>query len=321
LEKDERFRAWVTDKLRYDYDLVDSEFILRMPSPLHDIFAIRLQEVIVRELKALEEQDEVRTAIDSIKVAVTSDIRFGNTSGRERKSPDGSFRFTGSKYPPLVIEVANSQKSEDLPYLAESYIERTRGRTKTVITVDLEYRPPEERAIRSLPLREAVYSIYRNRLSRNDQTGEWQREAHVDVEDQHFRIHDSTASTGSMHLLLSDFCPEGTLSSTNDRIITITHEELTKLLSEAEREEISAEAPSSPSCSEESVQFISKRKRVSTPKLTSENEATFERAEDEAEARHLEENSSFSSADVVDVVVERTKRIKTRSQQGFDQSP
>jgi hypothetical protein len=46
----------------------------------------------------------------------------------------------------------------------------------------------------------------------------------------------------------------------------------------------------------------------------------FERAEEEAEAQHLEENSSFSSADVVDVVVGRTKRIKTRSQQDPDQS-
>jgi hypothetical protein len=282
LEKDERLRAWVTDKLRYDYNLVDSELILRMPSPLHDIFAFRLQEVIARELKALEKQEEVRTVVDSIKVAVTSDLRFGNISERERKSPDGSFRFAGSKYPPLVIEVANSQKSADLPYLAESYVERTKGRTKTVITIDLEYRTPEERATPSLPLREAVYSIYRNRLTRDAQTGEWQREAHVDVEDEHFRMNDSTAPTGSMRLLLSDFCPDGALSSTNDRTITITHEELAELLEEAEREVIIAEALSSPSSSEKSVHFISKRKRVPTPRLTSEDEAMFERAEEEA---------------------------------------
>lgn len=202
----------------------------------------------------------------------------------------------------------------------ESYIERTKGRTKTVITIDLEYRTPEERATPSLPFREAVYSIYRNRLTRDAQTGEWQREVHVDVEDEHFRMNDSTAPTGSMRLLLSDFCPDGALSSTNDRTITITHEELAELLEEAEREEIIAEALSSPSSSEKSVHFISKRKRVPTPRLTSEDEAMFEQAEEEAEAQHLEENSSFSSADVVDVVVERTKRIKTRSQQDPDPS-
>jgi hypothetical protein len=284
LEKDERLRAWVTDKLRYDYNPVDRELILRIPSLLHDIFAFRLQEVIARELKALEKQEEVRTVVDSIKVAVTSDLRFGKISEKERKSPDGSFRFAGSKYPPLVIEVANSQKSADLPHLAESYVERTKGRTKTVITIDLEYRTPEERATPSLPLREAVYSICRNRLTRDAQTGEWQREAHVDVEDEHFRMNDSTAPTGSMRLQLSDFCPDGALSSTNDRTITITHEELAELLEEAEREEIIAEALSSPSSSEKSVHFISKRKRVPTPRLTSEDEAMLERAEEEAEA-------------------------------------
>lgn len=39
MEKGEIPRAWVTDKLRYDYELVDSELIIRMPSPLHAIFA------------------------------------------------------------------------------------------------------------------------------------------------------------------------------------------------------------------------------------------------------------------------------------------
>jgi hypothetical protein len=321
LEKDTRLRGWVADKLRYDYDLVDGKLVLRMPSPLHDIFAIRLQEVIIRELKASEEQEEVRIVVDRIKIAATSDIRFDNTSVKDKKSPDGSFRFAGTKYPPLVIEVANSQKREDLPYLAESYIERTKGRTKTVITIDLEYRAPNERATRSLPPRSAVYSIYRNRLIRDEQTGEWQREAHVDVEDQHFRMHDSTAPAGSMRLLLTDFCPDGTLSGMNDRTITITHAELADLLAEAEREEDVAEAPSSPSSSEKNVPFVSKRKRLPTPKLTSEDEAAFEQAENAATTRYLEENSSFSSADAVDIVVERTKRIKTRSQPDSEPSP
>jgi len=321
LEKDARLGAWVADKLRYDYDSVDGELVLRMPSPLHDIFAVRLQEVILRELKASNEQEEVRTVVDRIRMAVTSDLRFGNASARDKKSPDGSFRFAGTKHPPLVIEVANSQKREDLPHLAESYVERTKGRTKTVITMDLEYRAPNERATRSSPPREAVYSIYRNRLTRDEQTGEWQREAHVDVEDQHFRMRDSTIPAGSMHLLLSDFCPDGTLSGANDWAVAITHAELADLLAEAETEEAIAEAPSSPSSSEKNVPFVSKRKRLPTPKLTSEDEAAFVQAEDAAAARYLEENSSFSSADAVDFVAERTKRIKTRSQPDSEPSP
>jgi hypothetical protein len=79
-----------------------------MPSPLHDIFAIKLQEMIIRELKASEEQEEVRIVINRIKIAAISDLRFDNTLVKDKKSPDKSFRFTGTKYPPLVIEVANS---------------------------------------------------------------------------------------------------------------------------------------------------------------------------------------------------------------------
>lgn len=143
----------------------------------------------------------------------------------------------------------------------------------------------------------------------------------MDVEDQHFRMHDSTAPAGSIRLLLSDFYPDGTLSGTNDRTITITHAELADLLAEAEKEEDIAEAPSSPSSSEKNVPFVSKRKRLPTPKLTSEDEAAFEQAENAATTRYLEENSSFLSANAVDIVVERTKRIKTRSQPDSKPSP
>ena len=55
MEKDTYFGAWVVGKLRYNYDLVDGNLVLYMPLLLYDIFAIRLQEVIARELKALKE--------------------------------------------------------------------------------------------------------------------------------------------------------------------------------------------------------------------------------------------------------------------------
>lgn len=321
LEKDTELGAWVADKLRYDYDSAEGEFVLRMPSPLHDIFAIRLQEVIVRELGHLTTQEEIRPVIERIKMATTSDIRFSDSSTEGKKSPDGSFRFTGTKYPPLVIEVANSQKRRDLPRLAESYIERTKGRTKTVITIDLEYRSPSERTAHSLPPRSAVYSIYRNRLVRNEETGSWQREAHAEVEEEQFSVEDSAAADGSVCLLLSDFCPDGTLSATNDRTIAISHRELARFLTEAEEEEGIAEARSSPTASEKDIPFVSKRKRTPTPKLASEDEEAFEQAETAARIRESAENSSFSSADAADAIVERIKRIKTRSQPDPEPSP
>jgi hypothetical protein len=76
-------------------------------SPFYDILAIRLQEAIVRELKAFKEQEEVRAAISRTKMPATSDFRFGNASERDKKSPGEPFCFNESKHPPLVIEVAN----------------------------------------------------------------------------------------------------------------------------------------------------------------------------------------------------------------------
>jgi hypothetical protein len=120
-------------------------------------------------------------------------------------------------------------------------------------------------------------------------------------------MQDSTVPPGSMSLLLSDFCPDGTVSAEHDLPINVTHAELASLLSEAEREEAIAEVPSSPSSSGEGIPFVSKWKRVSTLKLTLEDESAFVYADQR-------EDSSFSSADAVDVVPLRVKRFRTRSQ-------
>jgi hypothetical protein len=89
-------------------------------------------------------------------------------------------------------------------------------------------------------------------------------------------MHDSTASAGFIRLLLLNFCPDDTLSAINNRTITIIYAELADLLVKVEREENIAEAPFSPSFSKKNVPFVSKRKRLPTPKLTLEDETAFE---------------------------------------------
>jgi hypothetical protein len=107
-------------------------------------------------------------------------------------------------------------------------------------------------------------SIYHKRLTRNEQTGGWQREIHVESRINvfactipqllYYRL-PAPSAFGLLH-------PDGTLSSTNDRAIMITHKELAELLSDAERGEVTAEAPFSPSSSEMNIPFTSRRKRV-----------------------------------------------------------
>jgi hypothetical protein len=63
LERTHALELGSRNKLQYDYDSVNGNLVLCMPSPLHNIFAIRLQEVITRELKALKEVLEKRRRI------------------------------------------------------------------------------------------------------------------------------------------------------------------------------------------------------------------------------------------------------------------
>lgn len=144
-----------------------------------------------------------------------------------------------------------------------------------MITIDLEYQSPSERTAHSLPPRSAVYFIYRNRLVHNEETGSWQREAHVEVKEEQFSVEDSATVDGSMCLLLLDFCLDGTLSVTNDWTIAILYRELARFLTEAEEEEGIAEARSSPTASEKDIPFVSKRKRTLTPKLALEDKEAF----------------------------------------------
>jgi hypothetical protein len=325
LWKDTRLGAWIEDKLRYDYDSAEGEFVLRMPSILHEHFLKNLELAIVQKLRNLVTQEEVRPIIEGIRVVGSPDVHFSDATKHDKKSPDSTFYFNNSKLPLLVIEVANSQKRRDLSRLAESYIERTKGCTKTVITIDLEYRAPTKRANPLLPPRTPVYSIYRNRVVRNEETGKRQREAHAEIEDHPFLIKGSAADDGSLCLLLSDFCPDGILSATNACTINISHAELSRLFTEAEDHEHAVEAPPSPTppspTSSEEIPFVSKRKRTPTPEITPEHEEVFQQAEIAEDKRQSAENSSFSLTDVENTTAPRTKRIKTRSQRDLSSSP
>lgn len=326
LDRDERLKGWVGDKLRFDYDSLRGEIVLRMPSQVHCVFARGLDGAIADRINHLREdgqqeiqggQREINQVVAKIKVDSTSDIRFPGNGNRDRKSPDSSFSFEGYKYPTVVIEVANSQQKKELQRLAEFYINHSKGRIKTVITVDIEYHRPR---YPSAPLgREATYSVYRHRVIRSHDTGQVShREAHPDPESQCFRTPDLSVIDGALELRLSDFCPPGILSDSNDIPIHIPHQTLAGLLAEGERRQVEAVASSDDDDrSELDVPFVSKRKRSSTPKLTAEHEALFQVAEAEDETRALEKDSSFEAApsfsSVEDALPQRTKKIKTTS--------
>lgn len=122
---------------------------------------------------AIQQQEEddpssIRAqALRSIKGAIIPLVEAETAlpSGAD-KVPDVSFSYRGSRYPPLVIEVGHSQKSEELPALAREYIGDTGGDIHTAITIDLGYRSRAQRAYERRRQREE-HSALKRRVTRS----------------------------------------------------------------------------------------------------------------------------------------------------------
>jgi hypothetical protein len=110
-----------------------------MPSILHDEF-IRLVERKTRQslkdlAKSSDCDDRMRSAIKKIQPV------YGMQHLREEvnRQSDLISANKGAVYPSVVIEVAYSQKKDELKYIAEDYILLTGGDTQIVIPLNLEY--------------------------------------------------------------------------------------------------------------------------------------------------------------------------------------
>jgi len=74
-----------------------------------------------------------------------------------KHEPDASFKHIDAEYPDVVIEVSYSQKSKNLPRLADDYILGSWGSIRAVVGVDVEYKG-----------KMATLSIWRSRIEVND---------------------------------------------------------------------------------------------------------------------------------------------------------
>jgi hypothetical protein len=127
--------------LHYSYNLQDKELILRMPLPIHQ-FVARCMEDLIRF--------KTRELVDSLPklrnlgplISYNKEIEL---KGKGSKIPDGMVSRLGCVYPPLVIEVANSQRADNLPILADSYYRYTDGNVKIVIAINMQYWDPDTR--------------------------------------------------------------------------------------------------------------------------------------------------------------------------------
>lgn len=169
------------EDLRYDWDPENDTLVLRlMATSLHET----LQESICDEIKSQLRDLAAHCADDVLsshvaevhsrghaKVTLTNKAkRVGGVKQKtikSKRSPDARFNHGKTIYPQFIMETAHSQHHKDLQCLAKQYYQGSRGEIKTVLTIDVEYRSPEER--QEGGSHPAVFCLYRGpkRVHRN----------------------------------------------------------------------------------------------------------------------------------------------------------
>ena len=130
----------LTLRHRYDYFPSIKQFVLRMPTPIHEIIIRRITREILRDLDSIAEHNDLSGEFaGNIRDNGSSRLTFPD-SDYGPHDPDTAFRHLGAKYPGVIIEVSYSQKRKDLPRLADDYILGSDGNVHAVIGLDVECR-------------------------------------------------------------------------------------------------------------------------------------------------------------------------------------
>jgi hypothetical protein len=288
--KDTDCGRWAADKLRYDYDPARHELILRMPTNTHDGFLDGLTQEIWNQLEALRASDE---KVQNVMGSLGRRMMGFKLPGMKEKYPDGAFGPKEIKYPRLVIEIANSQSPKNLDQLAYTYIQASMNLIRTVLTIDLEYKPPARRPQGHKC--NAVYSIYRLHVE-TGLDGRRTKRVKADVKDRPFRYNGNTPD-GDLMLKLSDFLGTSHIEQVINPAISISHSYLTAILVEAEKFQAIHDAPLSPCCSLDEelhdLPDVTSPRISEDEELTVEDEVAFQRQEETTEQREDESDSSY----------------------------
>ncbi|KAH3981989.1 hypothetical protein HBI49_153450 [Parastagonospora nodorum] len=219
---DVKIREWMLSRLTYDWNAFTGQIILRNMAPAntnHDYVAAQIGKVLGRQIENLLEDQEtplkMKEVLERIEGPLSTmaspvdapDVEDENPEVtkllKSKRQPDNSFYFMGRTYMPIVVEVANSQKSEDLEALVIWWMKDTGLKTKTVITVDMMYQGPAARHGKFFTP-DATIAVHR---LRDTSTLE---EVEYDV--QSFKFRDSSKGDGDqsqevLWLTVADFLP------------------------------------------------------------------------------------------------------------------
>ncbi|KAH0556342.1 hypothetical protein GP486_005730 [Trichoglossum hirsutum] len=308
LEKDEDLFRYANVKIRYDYDPGVGRLVIRMTTVLHDYFLRRVVEDITSQLHAL---------CHVVPEPVASILNDTKTQGHTRvdvfgggyHSPDEAFCHETAEFPRVVIEVSYTQKQKDLNRLADNYIVGSGGSIGLVIGLDFDRVEEEARVL-----------LWRPKIISEDD-GKLYLVSDKTLETA-FRDEDGNSVDGSLVLHLNDFLlpedSEGIPQEILSKTLIVTHETLTKYLSEAERRHHLHKSKQGRRVALPTN--VISRFRVPTPpeQLDAERESYFRMATARANQRRDGDDEDW--ADVMDITLrESPPKLRIRSRLNYEE--
>ncbi|KAJ4985117.1 hypothetical protein SVAN01_09420 [Stagonosporopsis vannaccii] len=187
--------------------------VLRMVSLLHSVVTGRLcMRIIKRAEKIVSTSPDVTAAVKDntdFELLPESEILTKYATSKDGKSaskvPDCAIEHTASGSTTLIVEVAYSEKEEDLYNKALTLLELGKGELRTAIAIKLKYQSPEARAQKSAG--EAYYVVHR-----------WENGVCAGRKIKNVCIRDAegNVSAGALELRLSDLCPSESFPPNDD---------------------------------------------------------------------------------------------------------
>lgn len=220
---------------------------LMVPTPLHDQFQEEVKLAIWKELDRIaSEKPALRPFRKKIRPVGQAQVqkRKGSRSIRARApifevSPDGQYRYEGSRTPPFILEVAYSQDADNLRQKITQVFMELEGKVSAVLAFDIGY---EEKAQRKQGhAHPASVSLWTS--ERIDDT------ISVATDTRAFRTDDGRSVPGELVLPFKSFLPlpEQAKLPQNDEKVRLDFALLAELIQAAEKTQGVQDASVSPS--------------------------------------------------------------------------
>ncbi|KAI4637165.1 hypothetical protein J4E93_010565 [Alternaria ventricosa] len=225
-------RAWAGDKLHYHYDADESTFEVKMPAGvLHEKIKVGFRKLLEKKLEAFHGARATELppgfVLEQFEDHGQPVTDFDTGSERE---PDVAMGVVGLWPPPFMAEIADSQRGVlEFRGISKSYILRSKGKVRTMVGIDIEYRDLAKRQVDDSITRWCTYHIFRRRMD-----GKKLSVANGSPDPVAFKDASGVVNANSrIPLTLADFVRSDGVDLSN-LDLDITHQELHDVTVEAE---------------------------------------------------------------------------------------